>query len=72
MSIVDLVSYIHLLITQGISMTAVLVRVVMGVSYDNTTRGTVNSMNLGRQTQLSPFTTKFNPTPEVRKSDSFE
>jgi hypothetical protein len=36
-----------LLITQGISMVVVLVRVETGVSYDQNTLRTVNSMNLG-------------------------
>jgi hypothetical protein len=48
-------------ITQGISMTAVLVRVVMGISYDNTTMtglGTAISTNSG---QLTPFASKLNP-----------
>ena len=71
MSIVDLMSYIHLLITQGISMTAVLVRVVMGVSYDHNTSKTMNSLNSDRPTPLSPFVTKFNKS-EAERSNSFD
>lgn len=57
-------------------MTAVLVRVAMGISYDHTTIGTVSTLNVGQKTQLSVFASesKFNDseTPEVGKSDSFE
>ena len=61
-SIVDLVSYFHLLITQGISTTVVLVRVEMGISYDNNTSRTANSANSGRPIQLAPFASKVNQT----------
>jgi hypothetical protein len=52
--------YIYLL--QGISTTVVLVRVEMGVSYDNNTSNTANSTNTGRPIQLTPFATKLNQT----------
>jgi hypothetical protein len=61
--IVDLESFFHLLITQGISTTVVLVRVEMGISYDHNTSRTVNSTNSGRPIQLTPmtpFTSKIN------------
>jgi hypothetical protein len=63
-SIVDLVSFFHLVlfITQGISTTIVLVRVEMGISYDRNTSRTVNSSNSGRPIQLTPFTSKLNQT----------
>ena len=66
MPIVDLVSYTHLLISQGISMTVVLVRVAMGVSYEHNTTRTLNSMNSSRPIQLKPFASESN----VGKSDS--
>jgi hypothetical protein len=48
-------------------MTAVLVRVVMGVSYDHNTTRTTKSMDSGRPTvtQLSPFVTKVEHNPEA-------
>jgi len=46
----------------GISTTAVLVRVDTGVSYDQNTSRTANSMNSGRPVQLTPFALKFNHT----------
>ena len=55
-----------LLTTQGISMVVVLVRVETGVSYDNNTLGTVNSMNSGHSIQRTPFALKFNQ-PETTK-----
>ena len=64
-------------ITQGISMTAVFVRVLMGVSYDNNTARTTISTNLGRPSdsiQLTPltFASSLNPsqTTKVRRSGS--
>ena len=52
-------------------MTAVLVRVVMGVSYDHNTSKTMNSLNSDRPTPLSPFVTKFNKS-EAERSNSFD
>lgn len=48
----------HLLATQGISTTVVLVRVEMGVTYDHATSRTANSTNSGRPIQLAPFASK--------------
>ena len=62
--------YIHLLVTQGISMTAVLVRVAMGISYDHNTSRTMNSMNSERPTPLSPFVTKYNQSQAERSNHS--
>ena len=58
-------SYSHLLFTQGISTTVVLVRVEMGISYDHNTTRTANSANSGRPIQLTPFTTKINRTTVI-------
>ena len=55
-------SYSHLLITQGISTTVVLVRVELGISYDHNTTRTAISANSGRPIQLTPFTSKINQT----------
>ena len=49
----------HLLITQGISTTIVLVRVDLGISYDHYTSRTANSANSG-PLQLTTFTAKIN------------
>jgi hypothetical protein len=57
--------YSHLVVTQGISTTVVLVRVEMGISYDHNTSRTVNSANSGRPIQLTPFTTKINQTTVI-------
>ena len=52
-------------------MTAVLVRVVMGVSYDQNTVRTINTVDLGRPTtQLSPFVTNVNQTHDAERSQA--
>jgi hypothetical protein len=61
--------------TQGISMTAVFVRVAMGISYDNTTLARITiSTNLDGQMQLTTFEAKLNPSQtvitKVRRSGS--
>ena len=65
-------SYSHLLITQGISSTVVLVRVDMGISYDHNTTRTVNSANSGHPIQLTPFGLKINQSTimEIAGDDS--
>jgi hypothetical protein len=46
----------------GISSTVVLVRVELGISYDNNTTKAVNSATSGRPIQLTPFASKPNQT----------
>ena len=70
-SFVDLLSYSHLLITQGISTTVVLVRVEMGISYDQNTSRTANSANSGRPIQLTPFT-KLNQSTIIDGGDDLQ
>ena len=62
--IVDLVSGFHLLVSQGISTTVVLVRVEMGVTYDQNTSKTAYFTNSRRgPIQLAPYpSSKFNQT----------
>ena len=62
----------HLLITQGISMIVVLVRVETGDSLDhNTIRRAVNSMDSGRSTPLKFQVNQTTGCTEVGRFDSF-
>ena len=60
----------HLLITQGISMIVVLVRVETGVSFDHNTLRTANSTNSGHSLHRTPFSLKFNQTSKAGRFDS--
>jgi hypothetical protein len=66
LSIVDLVSLFHLLTSQGISTTVVLVRVEMGITYDHNTSRTAYSTNSRRgPIQLAPFASKLNQATTI-------